>query len=118
MSRRALLRGLLGAVTLGVVAPAALLGTFTVAKAAPGGDTAGAGTVRTWRWVTLPGTTLQVYLTTSAAGAPTSAAVTWTGAGVVSALGMTVAAPAAADGTITMTMSPAGAGLSVRRVAR
>lgn len=97
MSRRALLRGLLAAVT------APLLFEVLVAHAA-----AGTTTVRRWQWVTLPGTGLQVHCT-GPPGAPVTVAVSWRQEG--GTIVVTAGALRTTAGNVTMS---AGHGLAVR----
>lgn len=106
MSRRGLL---LRTVLAAIGAPLALA---TAAQAAP---VAGSTTARTGTWTALPGSGLQVHLT-DASGRATSAVVSWTTDGHVTAtwaLPLTVTAP---DSTAGQRVTMAGGyGLAVRR---
>jgi hypothetical protein len=109
VTRRAWLRAALGAL---VTAPP--LALATTAQAAPVAGSATA-TPNAEKWTSLPGAGLQVHLT-DASGRATSAVVSWTTDGTVTAtwaLPLTVTAPPAyAQQAVT---SAAGYGLAVRR---
>ena len=101
MSRRALLRVMLAA------AAAPTLGAFAVRKGYPA--SAGYATVKTWRWVALPGAGLEVCVT--APGGYSLAAVEWTAGGVVTVLDLS-----ATPGPTSVTVIMPGWSLSVRRI--